>query len=455
MDTESPLLGLRGCVIDAPEPGKLRAWRDGAVVIGDGRIVEVGNFQFLGKKARPRPIHWQQSDRAIILPGLIDVHTHLPQYPVVARGRGQLLEWLHQHIYPRERSFTGPASEREAGWFFSELARHGTTTATVYTAIYEDSADMAFSAAAASGMRVIMGQTMMDVGTYGTLQPRKILSVALLESERLCRKWHGAEDGLIDYAFSPRFALACSERLMRSAAEMARDFGCYLQTHLAENREECERVRHLFPNSIDYTGVYEKAGMLGPKTIFAHCIHLSPRETALLAESGTAVAHCPTANLYLSSGIMPLGEHRTAGIRVGLGTDVAAGPELNLWQVMRSAIESQKARGFHQQGVAIPSHADALHLATQGAADALGKGDIIGSLDAGKEADITVMDLAALLPYGGAGMKIEDLTPDDMLALCIYRGGPHAVLETFVRGESVWRAGAGEHHGDPAETDEE
>jgi len=437
MTPETPLLGLRGCVIDAPKYGRLRAWRDGAVVIGDGRILEMGNYQFLGKKMRPRKIHWQQSDRAIIFPGLIDLHTHLPQYPVVARGRGQLLEWLHQHIFPRERSFTGPVGERESQAFFAELTRHGTTTAAIYTAIYEDSCDMAFEAAAKSGMRVVMGQTMMDVGTYGPQQPRKILSVALLESERLCRKWHGEADGLIDYAFSPRFALACSERLMRAAGEMARQFGCHIQTHLSENLEECERVRHLFPNSTDYTGVYENAGLLGPKTILGHCIHLSPRERGVLAETGTSIAHCPTANLYLTSGIMPLGEHLAAGIRVGLGTDVAAGPELNLWQVMRSAIESQKARSFSDPGVEIPSPAQVLHLATQGAAEALGKGDIIGSLEPGKEADITVMDLAALLPYGGGETKIEDLTPEDMLALCIYRGGPHAVLETFVRGQSL------------------
>ncbi len=446
MHSKPPLLGLRGCVIDAPEYGKLRAWRDGAVIIGDGRIAEVGSFQFLGRKHRPQPIHWQQSDRAIIFPGLIDIHTHLPQYPVVARGRGQLLEWLHQHIYPKERGFTGKVSARESGEFFAELTRHGTTTAAVYTAIYEDSCDMAFEAAAASGMRIIMGQTMMDVGTYGTLQPRKILSVALLECERLCRKWHGEADGLLEYAFSPRFALACSERLMRSAGELAREFGCYIQTHLAENREECERVRHLFSKSKDYTDVYDKAGLLGPKTILGHCVHLSPRERAEIADTGTSVAHCPTANLYLSSGIMPLGEHLAAGIKVGLGTDVAAGPELNLWQVMRSAIESQKARSFYEQNVTIPSPAEALYLATQGAAEVLGKGDIIGSLEPGKEADITVMDLAALLPYGGAETKIEDLTPDDMLALCIYRGGPHAVLETFVRGQSLLHAqGHAEH----------
>ena len=441
MNSQTPLLGLRGCVIDAPEYGKLRAWRDGAVVIGEGRIVEVGSYQFLGKKHRPQPIHWQQSDRAVIFPGLIDIHTHLPQYPVVARGRGQLLEWLHQHIFPKERGFTGPVGPRESAHFFAELARHGTTTASVYTAIYEDSCDAAFEAAAASGLRIIMGATMMDVGTYGTLQPRKVLSISLQENERLCRKWHGEADGLLEYAFSPRFALACSERLMRAAGEMAQTFGCHIQTHLAESREECERVRHLFPKARDYTDVYEMAGLLGPRTIFGHCIHLSGRERAVLAETGTSIAHCPTANLYLSSGIMPLGEHLAAGIKVGLGSDVAAGPELNLWQVMRSAIESQKARSFYEPNVAVPSPAQALHLATQGAAAVLGKGDIIGSLDAGKEADLTVMDIGAVLPYGGAETKLEDLTPDDMLALCIYRGGPHAMLETFVRGRSVWRAG--------------
>ena len=444
MNPDTPLLGLRGCLIDAPEYGKLRSWKNGAVVIADGKIVEVGSYQFLGKKPRSQPIKWLHSERAAIFPGLIDLHTHMPQYPVVARGRGQLLDWLHQQVFPRERAFTGPAGAREAAAFFPELARHGTTTAVIYAAIYEDSCDAAFQAAANFGLRVVMGKTMMDVGTYGTLQPRKILSVSLLESERLCRKWHGHGDGLIEYAFSPRFALACSERLMKSVAEMAREFGCYIQTHLAENREECERVRHIFPKAQDYTHVYEQAGLLGPRTIFGHCIHLSAREQAALAGAGAAVAHCPTANFYLSSGIMPLGEHRAAGLKVGLGSDVAAGPELNMWQVMRSAIESQKARGYFEKDVAVPAPASALHLATQGAAEAIGKGAVIGSFDVGKEADLTVMDVSALLPYHGSATKFEDLTPDDMLALCIYRGGPHAVLETFVRGRSVWSAQAPE-----------
>ena len=436
----APLLGLRGCLVDAPEYGKVRTWRDGAIVVEGGKIVEVGEFQHLGKKPRSQPIQWLHSSRAAIFPGLIDLHAHVPQLPAVARGRGQLLDWLHQHIFPKERTFTGPTGQREAAAFFPELARHGTTTAMLYTAIYEDSCDAAFSAAAKSGLRIIMGKMMMDVGTYGSLQPRKVISVSMLESERLCRKWHGQGDGLIEYAMSPRFALACSERLMREAAAMAQQYGCYIQTHLAETKEECERLRHMFPSSRDYTDVYEKCGLVGPRTVFGHCIHLSSRERSALAAAGAAVAHCPTANLYLSSGIMPLAEHKAAGLKIGLGSDVAAGPELNLWQVMRSAIESQKARSFYEAGVVPPTPAHALHLATQGAAEALGKGATIGSFELGKEADFTVMDIASLLPYRGSATKFEELTAEEVLALCVYRGGPHAVLETFVRGRSVWRA---------------
>lgn len=440
MTSDTPLLGLRGCLLDAPTPSQLRSRRDGVIIIENGKITEVGDYVHLGKKPRSKPVRWLHYPHTAIFPGLIDLHTHVPQYPVVARGKGQLLDWLHGYIFPREKSFTGPAGQREAAAFFPELARHGTTTAMLYGAIFEDSCDAAFAAAAKAGLRVILGKMMMDVGTYGSLQPRKVISVSLLESERLCRKWHGQQDGLIEYAMSPRFALACSERLMTEAAALANQLGCYIQTHLAETREECERVRHMYPGSRDYTDVYEKCGMLGPKTIFGHGIYLSDRERKAIAAAGAAIAHCPTANLYLSSGIMPLGENLAAGIRIGLGTDVAAGPELDLWQVMRSAIEVQKARSFTDPSVSVPTPAHVLHLATQGAAEALGKGHLIGSLEVGKEADITMMDLGPLLPYRASAMKFEDLTPEDALNLCIYRGGPHAVLETFVRGRSVYRS---------------
>ena len=441
MNSEAnPLLGLHGYLIDAPEYDRLRTRIDGALILDGTHIAEVGDYRELSTRTRPRPVRWLHSSPVAIFPGLIDLHTHLPQYPAVARGESELLPWLRRHIFPLERDFKGARVGRESAAFFADLARHGTTTAMVYAAIYEDSTEAAFHAALASGLRVIMGKMMMDVGSYGNLQPTKVVSISLHESERLCKTWHGAGNGLIEYAFSPRFAVSCSEKMMRGAAELAANYGAYIQTHLAENLEEIEKVRNQFSSAQDYTDVYDQCGLLTERTVLGHCIHLSDRERATLAARGARVAHCPTANLFLNSGIMPLDRMRAAGIQMGLGSDVAAGPELNLWQVMRCAIESQKARSMYEPDVKVPTPGTVLHLATQGAADALGKGAQIGSLEVGREADLTVMDLGALLPYRQSSSSVGELTGEDVLNLCIYRGGPHALLETIVRGQSVFRS---------------
>lgn len=436
----APLLGLRGWLIDAPQWGKLRSWSDGAIII-DGRLIaEIGDYEALAQKPRQQPVRWLHSGRFAIFPGLIDLHSHLAQYPAVARGTGELLPWLRESVFPVEREFTGPRKRAEAAAFFRELARHGTTTAMLYGAIYEDSTDAAFHAAVASGLRIIMGKVMMDIGSYGQLQPTEILSVSVAETERLIAKWHGAQDGLIEYAVSPRFAVACSEELMRSAAEIAQRHGTYMQTHLAENLEELEKVRHQFPWAEDYSDVYEKCGLLTPRTVLGHALHLSPRERERIASTGASVAHCPTANLFLRSGILALDTMRGAKVRIGLGSDVAAGPELNLWRVMRGCTEAQKARSFYEKEIVVPTPTDALHLATQSGADALGKGALIGSLEIGKEADLTVVDFGALLPYRQSSKLTSNLTAENIVSLCVYRGGPEAVIETFVRGRSVYRA---------------
>jgi guanine deaminase len=433
---------IRGFLIDAPEFGALRGCKRGAIVIADGRIAEVGEYDDIRRVQRPKPLQWIERGSVAIFPGLIDCHTHLPQYSAVARGESELLPWLRQHIFPVEREFTGPKARAEAPRFFADLARHGTTTAMVYAAIYEDSCEVGFEAARDSGLRVILGKMMMDIGSYGQLQPKKILSVSLLESERLCRKWHRAEEGRLEYAFSPRFAVTCSEKLMRSAADMAARFDAYLQTHLAENREEIEKVHHLFMSARDYTHVYETCGLLTPKTVLGHCIHLNAREIAAIATSQANVAHCPTSNLFLGSGLIKLDQLLKAGIAIGLGSDVAAGPELNMWQVMRAAIDVQKARGAYEPNLRALRPSEAFYLGTHGGARALGKAKTIGTLDAGKEADLLVVDLAALAPYGNQGRPLEDLSTEDVVALCIYRGGPHANVATYVRGKCVYQAGS-------------
>jgi guanine deaminase len=437
---ENDVFGIRGFLIDAPEFGTLRGRRNGAVIVENGRIAAAGDYDDLRRIPKPTPVRWIDRGAVAIFPGLIDCHTHLPQYSAVARGESELLPWLRQHIFPVEREFTGPKARKEAPEFFHELAKHGTTTAMVYAAIYEDSCEVGFEAAKASGLRVILGKMMMDIGSYGQLQPKKVVSVSLLESERLCRKWHRAENGRLEYAFSPRFAVACTEKLMRGAAEMAARFDAYLQTHLAENREEMEKVHHLYMGARDYTHVYEKCGMLTPKTVLGHCIHLNPREIAAIAVAQATVAHCPSSNLFLGSGLMKLDQLMKAGIAVGLGSDVAAGPELNMWQVMRAAIDVQKARAAYEPNLRALRSSEAFYLGTQGGARALGKANTIGTLDIGKEADLLVVDLAAVAPYPSDHQALEHLSTEDVLALCIYRGNAHANLETYVRGRCVYQA---------------
>jgi guanine deaminase len=440
MDEEGDLFGIRGFLIDAPEFGTLRGRPSGAVIVENGRIAEVGDYDDLRRMQRSKPVRWIDRGTVAVFPGLIDCHTHLPQYSAVARGESDLLPWLRQHIFPVEREFTGPKARAEAPQFFREIARNGTTTVMAYAAIYEDSCDVGFEAARQSGLRVILGKMMMDLGSYGQLQPKKVVSVSLLESERLCRKWHRAEDGRLEYAFSPRFAVACSEKLMRGAAEMAARFDAYLQTHLAENREELEKVHHLYMSARDYTHVYEKCGLLTPRTVLGHCIHLNPREIAAIAGAQSTVAHCPSSNLFLGSGAIKLDQLLKAGIPVGLGSDVAAGPELNMWQVMRAAIDVQKMRGAYEPNLRPLRAAEAFYLATHGGARALGKAKTIGTLDVGKEADLTVVDLAALTPYPTDRDALRELSVQDVVALCVYRGGPHANVETYVRGKCVYRA---------------
>lgn len=433
------LFGIRGFIIDAPGFGSLRAYRDGALIIERGRIAVIGEYDNVRRSERGLKTRWiDHGPNAAVFPGLIDCHTHLPQYSAVARGQNELLPWLRESIFPVEREFTGPKAREEAPRFFAELARNGTTTAMVYAAIYEDSCHVGFEAAERSGLRVILGKMMMDLGSYGTLQPKKVLSISLAESERLCARWHGAADGRLEYAFSPRFAVSCSEKLMRGASELARKYGAYLQTHLAENREELEKVHNLYMSAQDYTDVYDKAGLLTPKTMLGHCIHLSGREVETLAARRASIAHCPTSNLFLGSGLMRLDELQRVGIPVGLGSDVAAGPELNMWQVMRAAINVQRARTFADPTVPPLRVSEAFYLATTGGARALSKAGAIGTLEVGKEADVTVMDMSAVRPYGDSGRRVNEMPKEDVLALCVYRGGPHAVAATYVRGQKVY-----------------
>jgi len=236
------------------------------------------------------------------------------------------------------------------------------------------------------------------------------------------------------YAFTPRFAVSCSAAMLRSSARAAAEAGAYWQTHLAEDRGEVAEVKRLFPDAIDYTDVYDRAGGLAPRAILAHAVHLSDREVARLADSGAAVAHCPSSNLFLASGAMPLSRYLAAGMRLGLGTDVAGGPDVTLFNVMRAGAYTQNAlRAAGLSEVPPLSPADWLRLGTLGGAEALGLEDRIGSVEVGKEADLIAVDPSVTLPLEGVGAH-HDGRPDEMLSRLIFRAHPSMVRGAWVRG---------------------
>ena len=377
------------------------------------------------------------------MPGLVDTHAHLPQLPNAGLGFAlDLLTWLDRLTFPTERSWADPAvAERLAPAIFRAFAAAGTTTVLAYGVVYEAAMDAAFRAAEAHGIRAILGKVMMDRLTYDeTIEPATILERTLRESADLAGRWHGAGEGRLGYAVTPRFAVSCTAELLAASARLAGELGCWWQSHVSEDPGEIAEVARLFPEARDYVDVYDRAGALGPRSILAHAVHLSAREEGRLAETGTPIAHCPTSNLFLGAGVMPLAERLAAGLTVGLGSDVAGGPELSLFGVMRTGAYAQQARRTLGSVPGGPSLGplEWLRLATLGGAQALGLEAAIGSIEPGKEADMIAVDPGRTAPLG------PDLEADGMLddaALLVgrlmFRADATMVRAAWVRGRRL------------------
>jgi guanine deaminase len=377
----------------------------------------------------------------VVMPGMVDLHAHLPQIPNAGLGAGMdLLAWLEKYIFPLERGFDVATAERVAPAAWRAFAAAGTTTALVYGAVYEASLDATFRAAEAHGIRAIVGKVMMDRGTYdATIDPATILERSLAESARLIERWHGADGGRIQYAVTPRFAVSCTAEMLRESAALAASTGAYWQTHVSEDPGEIAEVARLFPEAIDYVDVYDRAGGLGPRAVLAHAVHLSDRELGRLVETRTRVAHCPISNLFLASGVMPLGRYLEAGLLLGLGSDVAGGPDLSVFSVMRVGSYAQNARrvaGLEAGPVLGPL--DWHRLGTLGGAEALGLGEVVGSLEAGKEADLIAVDPSFVAPIPG----VSDDDPEDLASRLIFRAHPDMVRGAWVRGRRLEGPGA-------------
>jgi guanine deaminase len=427
---------LRARVITPLTVGGTRDEPDGIV-----EVDPTGRITFVGAAAtRPEAVASAIDVRPwVVLPGMVDLHAHLPQVPNAGVGYSlDLLTWLDRLTFPTERAWADPGvSERLAPAIFEAFAAAGTTTVLAYGVVYEAAMDAAFRAAEAHGVRAILGKVMMDRVTYDpTIEPSTILDRSLRETAGLIERWHGADDGRLGYAVTPRFAVSCTPEMLRESASLARSTGAWWQSHVSEDPGEIEEVRRLFPDAIDYVDVYDRAGALGERTILAHAIHLSDRELARLVECGVRVAHCPSSNLFIGAGVMPLARWQAAGLTVGLGSDVSGGPELSLFAVARVGAYAQMARRalVGDEGV-ILDPLGWLRLATLDGARALGLDDAIGSLEVGKEADVIAVDPDFVAPLPGFDARDED--PADLLSRLLFRAHPGMVQAAWVRGRRL------------------
>jgi guanine deaminase len=439
----APPFAVRARVITPLPGGRTRDVADGVVEVGaTGRIVSVEEAASVDSGRLAAAIDLRPW---VVLPGLVDLHAHLPQVPNAGLGYAlPLLDWLDRLTFPTERSWADPAvAERLAPAIFRAFAAAGTTTLLAFGVVYEAAMDVAFRAAEAHGIRAILGKVMMDRVTYdSTIEPSTILERSVRESRALAARWHGADGGRLGYAVTPRFAVSCTAELLAASATLAGELDCWWQTHVSEDAGEMAEVARLFPEARDYVDVYDRAGGLGPRSILAHAIHLSPREEARLAETGTRLAHCPTSNLFIGAGIMPLASRLAAGLTVGLGSDVSGGPELSLFGVMRTGAYAQQARRSlvdDAGGTPALGPLDWLRMGTLDGARALGLDGAIGSIEAGKEADLIAVEPARTAPLDADGDRDADRLAgaEAVVSRLIFRADPAMVRAAWVRGRRL------------------
>lgn len=397
-----------------------RFWENGAILVEDGRILAVGDHADLARDGLPEIDHRPH----LILPGFIDPHIHFPQLQVIASWGAQLLDWLNTYTFPAEAQFADPDhAARMADLFLDQLTAHGTTTAVAFCSSHKASAEALFAAAHARDMAMVAGKVMMDRNAIPAVHDTPQSSYD--DSRALIEAWHGK--GRQRYAITPRFAITSSPEQMEMAGALVREHpGCHLQTHLSENRDEIEFTLSLYPKARDYLDIYDHYGLLGPRALLGHSIHLEPREIARMAETGSRAVFCPTSNLFLGSGLFDADGLRAAGVTSGIATDVGGGTSWSMLQTLNEGYKILQMRGQKLHPLT------AFHWATRGNALALGMEAEIGTLTPGSAADLVVLDPCATPAMALRAERAETLA--EKLFILQIMGDDRAVAQTYVAG---------------------
>lgn len=404
-------------------PDAVRHEPDGLLVVEDGIVVARGDHATLATHYPGLAITHLPG---LIVPGFIDAHVHYAQMDHIASHGEQLLDWLDRHIFPAEKAFAERAhADRTATLFLDELLRNGTTSALVFPTVHDHSVDALFNAALRRNMRILSGKILMDLGPDGLADT---VDSGREESDALIRGWRGR--GRLGYAVTPRFALTSSDAQLQVAGALLADHpDVLLHTHLAENLRECAAVADRFPQAQDYLDVYDRFGLVGERSVFAHGVHLSDRACTRLAQSGAGIAVCPSSNLFLGSGFFDFGQADAHRVRIGLGTDVGAGTSFSMLHTAGLAYQAALARGTPLDPFR------ALYLATAGSAALLHIDDRVGGLEPGQEADFVLLD-------GNATPLLARRTANATLAERLFAlqilGDDRVIARTYIMGQCAW-----------------
>lgn len=395
---------------------------DGAVLVDGGFIKAVGTYsQFAGEADA-----YQVTDHRphLLMAGFIDPHIHFPQVQVVASWGSQLLDWLNDYAFVEEARFADPDHAGSmAERFFDLLTAYGTTTAVAYCSVNKASAEAFFAEARRRGMRMIGGKVMMDRNAPDTVLDTPQSSYD--DSKALIGKWHGG--GRLGYAITPRFAITSTPQQMEVAGALATEFPqCHIQTHVSENLDEIAYACELYPEATDYLDIYDRYGLLNDKMLLGHAIHLSQREVETFASTGAHPVFCPTSKLFLGSGLFDEARMREHGIASAIATDIGGGTSYSMLQTLNEGykilqLQNQKLHPLR-----------AFYWITRGNAEVLGLADRIGTLEAGTEADIVVLDARAT-PAMDLRMERAETLAEELFILQIL-GDDRAIAQTYVAG---------------------
>jgi guanine deaminase len=404
-------------------PDALQWHSDGLLIVANGLIVAAGDFDKLKHQLEPG-VAIQHFSGKIIMPGFIDSHIHYPQTDMIASPAEGLLPWLENYTFPTERRFDNLQHASEvAGFFLDELLRNGTTTAMVYCSVHPESVDAFFQQSEARNLRMIAGKVLMDRNCPDFL--RDTAEGGIQDSEILIKKWH--KRGRQLYAITPRFAITSSETQLQLAGELAAKYpDTYIQTHVAENRAECDWAHSLFPQARSYLDIYDQYGLMRPHAMYGHCIWLDDEDRARMAATQTAAAICPTSNLFLGSGLFDFHKADAAQLPMALATDVGGGTSFSMLKTMGEAYKVARMNGYYLPASRL------FYLATLGAARSLQLEHKIGHFRISCEADFIVVDLKATPLL--ARRTEHSASSEELLFALVMLGDERCIERVFVCG---------------------